>query len=82
MGNYYEDVYLKRMNVDGTTRQERIKTRKEKEFNKIFLKQSEYQVKVQAVNDDKVDIVGTLELNEFNGKKEIQINLQDMRKSI
>ena len=31
---------------------------------------------------DKVDIVGMLEINEFNGKKEIQINLQDMRKSI
>lgn len=31
---------------------------------------------------DKVDIVGTLEINEFNKKKEIQINLQDIRKSV
>jgi len=31
---------------------------------------------------DKVDVVGTLEMNAFNGKKEIQINLKDIRKSI
>ena len=31
---------------------------------------------------DKVDIVGTLELNEFNGRKEVQINMKDIRKSI
>lgn len=74
MGNYYEDVYLKRMNIDGTTRQERIKTRKEKEFNKIFLKQSEYQVKVQAINDDKVDIVGSLQPNKWN-ESELVSNL-------
>lgn len=31
---------------------------------------------------DKVDIVGTLEINEFNGKKDIQINIKDIRRSI
>jgi len=31
---------------------------------------------------DKVDIAGTLEINEFNGRKEIQINLKDIRKSL
>ncbi|MBR1540758.1 MAG: hypothetical protein IJ629_06380 [Clostridia bacterium] len=31
---------------------------------------------------DKVDVVGTLEINEFNGKKDIQINMKDLRKSI
>jgi len=41
--NYFNDVYLKRMNRDGITRQERIKTRKEKEFDRIFLKNTEYQ---------------------------------------
>ena len=31
---------------------------------------------------DKVDVVGTLEINEFNNKKSVQINLKDIRKSI
>ena len=31
---------------------------------------------------DKVDVAGTLEINEFNGKKDIQINLKDIRRSI
>lgn len=66
MGNYFTDVYLQRMNVDGKNRQERIKTRKEKEFNKIFLKQSEYQVKIQAINDEKVEILGSLQPNKWN----------------
>ena len=30
---------------------------------------------------DKIDIVGTLEINEFNGRESIQINLTDVRKS-
>ena len=31
---------------------------------------------------DKVDVVGCLEVNEFNGNKNIQINIKDIRKSI
>lgn len=30
---------------------------------------------------DKVDIVGSLEINKFNGKESVQVNLKDMRKS-
>ena len=30
---------------------------------------------------DKIDIVGTLEINEFNGRQSVQINLKDIRKS-
>ena len=30
---------------------------------------------------DKVDVVGTLEINNFNGNENIQINLKDIRKS-
>ena len=40
--SYFENVYLKRMNKDGRTRQERVLTRKEKEFDKIFLERTEY----------------------------------------
>ena len=31
--------------------------------------------------DDKVDVVGQLEINEFGGVKQVQINLKDIRKS-
>ena len=31
--------------------------------------------------DDKVDVVGTLEINEYNGYENIQINLKDIMKS-
>ena len=31
---------------------------------------------------DKVDIVGTLELNSFNGQETIQINIKDIMRSI
>ena len=31
---------------------------------------------------DKIDVVGCLEINEFNGRKMIQINIKDIRKSI
>ena len=31
---------------------------------------------------DKVDVVGTLEINEFNGNKNSQINIKDIRRSI
>ena len=31
---------------------------------------------------DKIDVVGTLEINNFNGKEQIQINLKDIMKSI
>ena len=30
---------------------------------------------------DKVDVVGSLEVNEFNGNEQIQINLKDLRKA-
>lgn len=30
---------------------------------------------------DKVDVVGTLEINQYNGRESIQINLKDIRKS-
>lgn len=35
----------------------------------------EYQI------GDKIDVVGTLEVNQFNGKENVQINVKDIRKS-
>ncbi len=31
--------------------------------------------------DDKIDVIGTLEINSFNGMENVQINLKDIRKS-
>lgn len=55
MSNYFEDVYLKRMNVDGNTIQERAKTRKEKEFDNIFLKRTKYQAVIYELNHEIID---------------------------
>jgi hypothetical protein len=40
--SYFDEVYLKRMNREGQNQQERVKTRKEKEFDRLFLKKTEY----------------------------------------
>ena len=31
---------------------------------------------------DKIDVVGSLEINNFNGEEQIQINIKDLRKSL
>lgn len=55
--NYFEDVYLKRMNKNGNTMQERIKTSKENEFDKLYLKRSPYQSLIYEVNEAPQEIV-------------------------
>lgn len=64
--SYFEDVYLKRMNVDGNTQQERTKTRKEKEFDKLFLKKTMYQSKIYKVNHEETNLCGSLQPNKWN----------------
>ena len=39
--SYFNEVYLKRLNIDGITQQERVKTRKEKEFDRLFFIKTE-----------------------------------------
>ena len=50
-----------------------------------FIHDAVYRYMGKLVNDfllgDRVDVVGSLELNKFNGRETIQINLKDMRKS-
>lgn len=50
--SYFDEVYLKRMNKDGKTIQERIKTRKENEFDQLFLKKTKYQAFIYQLNDE------------------------------
>lgn len=67
--SYFEDVYLKRMNKDGQTIQERVKTRKEKEFDDLFLKKTKYQAAIYQLNDDHVEILSSLQPNKWNQDK-------------
>lgn len=64
--SYFEDVYLKRMNKEGTTQQERVKTRKEKEFDMLFLKKTEYQANIYQINEEESNIICSLQPNKWN----------------
>lgn len=64
--SYFTDVYLKRINHGGFTRQDRIKTRKEVEFDRLFLRQTEYLVTLYQVNDEPVDVQASLQPNKWN----------------
>ena len=66
MSNYFNDVYLKRLNRGGTTRQDRIKTRNEVEFDRLFMKRTEYLVTLYQVNDEQVDVQASLQPNKWN----------------
>jgi hypothetical protein len=66
---YFEDVYLKRMNIDGHTQQDRVKTRKEKEFDRLFLKKTEYQCHLCSVNGEDRNDICSLQPNSWNESK-------------
>ena len=68
-----------------------IRSLSEGKHLKISLKDDNYWLDVIGFNlgylseeyfiGDKVDVVGTLEINRYNGRENIQINLKDIRKS-
>lgn len=64
--SYLEEVYLKRMNLGGTTRQERINTRKIHEFDNLFLGNSAYKVDIYKINFEGSNLVGSLQPNKWN----------------
>lgn len=64
--SYFENVYLKRINKDGITQQERTKTRKENEFNQIFLKKTAYQAKIYQIDNKESNIICSLQPNKWN----------------
>lgn len=67
--NYFEEVYLKRMNIDGKNIQERTKTRKEKEFDKLFLPRSKYQAIIYKKNDEEKNILCSVQPAKWNQDK-------------
>lgn len=64
--SYFNDVYLKRLNIEGKTQQERVKTRKEKEFDKLFLKKTEYLANIYQINEEENNILCSLQPNKWN----------------
>lgn len=79
---YFEDVYLKRMNLDGETQQERVKTRKEKEFDALFLQKTEYQANILSINEEvSTPILSSLQPNKWNESQVIS-NLLVSTKSL
>ena len=52
--SYFDEVYLKRMNQHGKTRQERVQYKKQKEFDDLFLKQTQYLGYVTEINQEPV----------------------------
>lgn len=58
---------------------------------KLILRDENYKIDAIGFNlgklaeqyqiDDKIDVIGTLEINSFNGNDTVQINLKDIRKS-
>lgn len=64
--SYYKDVYLKRINKEGFTQQERIQSKKEKEFDMLFLKKSQYQANIYFINEEKADTICSLQPNKWN----------------
>lgn len=67
--SYFEEVYLKRINKDGNTIQERVKTRKEKEFDSLFLKRTKYQAAIYQLNDEPVRIVCSVQPSSWRQDK-------------
>lgn len=64
--SYFDEVYLRRINQDGHTRQERAMTRKEIEFDQLFLKNSQYQSCVYQINGKPVNLIVSLQPNKYN----------------
>lgn len=68
---YYDEVYLKRMNREGYTRQERIMTRKELEFDQLFLRDTQYQALICLVNHEPAHTVVSLQPHKYNESQQI-----------
>lgn len=64
--SYFEGCYLKRMNSTGRNRQERVKTKKEREFDNLFMKRTEYLAQIYEVNKKDMDVMCSLQPNKWN----------------
>ena len=64
---YFDEVYLKRINKDGANQQDRVKTRKEREFDLLFLKKTEYLAYIHGIDDEEIESIPcSLQPNRWN----------------
>ncbi len=68
-GSYFMEGYLPRMNKDGSTIQERVKTRKMKEFDNLFLKKTKYQALIFQVNGEETQILCSIQPSKWTQDK-------------
>ena len=68
-GSYFKECYMPRMNKDGHTIQERTKTRKEKEFDNLFLKKTKYQALIFQSNDEESQILCSIQPSKWTQDK-------------
>lgn len=67
--SYFDEVFLKRMNKDGNNRQDRIKRRKEREFDRLYLKRTENSGIITSVNQEEYNQECSLQPNNWNESK-------------
>lgn len=67
--SYFDEVYLKRINRDGQNQQERVKTREEKEFDRLVLQKTKYAANIVMINDDPAQVRVSLQPDKNNETK-------------
>lgn len=67
--SYFDEVYLKRINRDGSNIQERTRTRKEREFNKLFLQKTKYYAIIHDINEEAAEIPCSIQPSKWTQDK-------------
>lgn len=67
--SYFDEVYLKRMNKAGTNNQQRVLSRKETEFDELFLRNTKYLGNIHQCGDRKLNINCSVQPNKWNQDK-------------
>lgn len=64
--DYFNEVYLKRLNSQGKNRQERVVSKKEFEFDNLFMKRTEYLIYIKQIDDNECCFAASLQPNKWN----------------
>lgn len=64
--NYFKDVYLKRLKLNGENRQEIIQSHKEHKFDLVYQKRSIYKATCYRVNDEETNMQISLQPHRWN----------------
>lgn len=70
--SYFDEVYVKRLNAHGKTRQDRVQYKKSKEFDDLFLKRTQYLGSIEEINQEPVSqITCSVQPNKWNESQNI-----------